>query len=201
LEGAGVSAAEALNAARAVGVSVQLDGGELVLEAAISPPTAVFEALKHYKADIIALLRPPLKTDDWQPSFDERAAIIEYDGINPRVWAEALARLDPARPPCDISPMRWLRFIDDCGRFLDEGWAHRAESLGWGPLDLFGCDRIKPFARLDRAGLLWFIGGRKLLALTTDMAVISNSSGANLTFYRRWHETGDVLAWELIPHA
>jgi hypothetical protein len=79
LEGAGVSAAEALNAARAVGVSVQLDGGELVLEAAI--------------------------------------------------------------------------------------------------------------------------GGRKLLALTTDMAVISNSSGANLTFYRRWHETGDVLAWELIPHA
>jgi hypothetical protein len=137
----------------------------------------------------------------WSEAEEELAATAEYDGGAPRVWAEALARLDPARPPSDISPMRWLQFIDDCGRFLDEGWAHRAMSLGWGPLDLFGCDRIKPFARLDRAGLLWFIGGRKLLALTTDMAVISNSSGANLTFYRRWHETGDFLAWELIPHA
>jgi hypothetical protein len=27
-----------------------------------------------------------------------------------------------------------------------------AERLGWGPLDLFGCDRVKPFARIDRAG-------------------------------------------------
>jgi hypothetical protein len=74
-------------------------------------------------------------------------------------------------------------------------------SLGWGPLDLFGCDRIKPFARLDRAGLVWLIGGRELLALTTDMVVISNSSGGNLTFYRRRRETGGVLAWELILHA
>jgi hypothetical protein len=79
-----------------------------------------------------------------------------------------LARLDAAAPPCDISPKRWLRFIDDCVRFFDDGWATRAVALGWGPLDLFGCDRIKPFARLDRAGLLCVIDGRKLLALTGD---------------------------------
>jgi hypothetical protein len=53
--------------------------------------------------------------------------------------------------PGDVPPRRWLRFIDDCGHFLDGGWAARAKELGWGPLDLFGCDRERPFARIDRA--------------------------------------------------
>jgi hypothetical protein len=133
----------------------------------------------------------------WAEAEDERSAIAEYDGGAPRVWAEVLARLNPAHPPADIPPMRWLRFIDDCGRFLDDGWAARAEALGWGPLELFGCDRLKPFARLDRVGLLWLIAGRKLLALTADTAVISTLSGGHLTFYRQKLETGGVLAWEL----
>jgi hypothetical protein len=196
-----MSAGEALMAARAVGVSVELDGSELVLEAAGPPPNAVLAALKHYKADIMALLRPQLEAEDWQASFDERAAIIEYDGGAPRVWAEALARLDPALPPSDIPPMRWLCFIDDCGRFIDEGWAARAEALGWGPLDLFGCNRDKPFARISQAGVLWLLAGRKLSALTADTVAISTPSGGHVTFYRRRLETGGVLAWELADHS
>jgi hypothetical protein len=133
----------------------------------------------------------------WGEEEEERAAIAEYDGGAPWVWAEALARLDPACPPCDIPPMRWLRFIDDCGRFLDEGWAARAEALGWGPLDLFGCNRDKPFARISQAGLLWLLEGRKLLALTADTAVFATQSGGKLTFYRQQLEAGGVLAWEL----
>jgi hypothetical protein len=133
----------------------------------------------------------------WGDAEEERAAIIEHDGGAKRVWAEALARLDPAKPPCDISPKRWLRFIDDCARFLDDGWATHAEALGWGPLDLFGCDRTKPFARLDRAGLLWLIDGGKLLAVTGATAALSAPGGGRLTFYRRHLETGGVLAWEL----
>ena len=81
--------------------------------------------------------------------FDERAGIIEFDGGAPRAWAEALARLDPNKPPGDVPPRRWLRFVDDCGRFLDGGWAERAAAFGWGPLDLFGCDRERPFARVS----------------------------------------------------
>jgi hypothetical protein len=73
--------------------------------------------------------------------------------------------------------MRWLRFIDDCGRFIDDGWAAFAERLGWGPLDLFGCDRTKPCARIDRAGLLWLLNGRRLLALAADTAAIATASG------------------------
>jgi hypothetical protein len=192
-----LSAAEALIAARAVGISVGIDGDDLVLRAAEPPPTAVVAALSSNKAGIIALLRPSHDAKNWQTSFDERAATIEYDGGAPRAWAEALARLDPASPPRDIPPIRWLRFIDDCGRFIDDGWAARAEALGWGPLDLFGCNRDKPFARISQAGLLWLIEGRKLLALTGDTAAIATHSGGKLTYYRRQLEAGGVLAWEM----
>ena len=83
----------------------------------------------------------------------------------PRAWAEGLARLDPNNPPGDVPPRRWLRFIDDCGRFLDDGWASRAAELGWGPLDLFGCDRERPFGRVDHLGLLWLLKGCAIVEL------------------------------------
>jgi hypothetical protein len=136
--------------------------------------------------------------DIWSDAHEERAAITEYDAGAPRAWAEALARLDPSRPPGDVSPKRWLRFIDDCGLFLDSGWATHAAKLNWHPLDLFGCDRERPFARLDHAGLLWLLNGRQLLALTADTAAIATPSGGSLTFRRRPVEPGHVvLAWDL----
>ena len=113
----------------------------------------------------------------WGNAEEERSAVIEHDGGVPREWAEALARLDPADPPGDVPPKRWVRFIDDCGRFVDDGWASCAEALGWGPLELFGCDRHKPYARIDHAGLLWLLNGQKLLALSANAAAISTTSG------------------------
>src|SRR5262245_12300962 len=148
-------------------------------------------------ADVAGGIFPPTP-DVWSDAHEERAAIAEYDGGVPRAWAEALARLEPSQPPADVPPKRWLRFIDDCGRFLDNGWAIRAAALNWHPLDLFGCDRERPFARLDHAGLLWLLNGRQLLALTADTAAIATPSGGSLTFYRRPVEPGRVvLAWEL----
>ena len=67
---------------------------------------------------------PPV--EPWTDAHEERAAIIEHDGGAPRAWAEGLARLDPSRPPADVPPKRWAKFIDDCGRFLDDGWAVEA---------------------------------------------------------------------------
>jgi hypothetical protein len=131
---------------------------------------------------------------------EERAAIIEHDRGAPRSWSEGLARLDPNKPPGDIPPRRWLRFIDDCGHFLDTGWAERAATLGWGPLDLFGCDRERPFARVDHLGLLWLRNGCSILELRRDRAILKTESGALQTFYRRPVEVGRVvLVWELGP--
>lgn len=141
---------------------------------------------------------PEKSVGGWSESEEERAALVEYDAGAPRAWAEALARLHPGQPPADVTPGRWLQFIDDCGRFLDAGWADRAAVLDWHPLNLFGCDRERPFARLDRAGLLWLLNGGKLVALTRDTAVIETSTGARQTYYRRPLEADRVvLAWEL----
>ena len=130
--------------------------------------------------------------------FEERAAIIEHDGGGSRTWAEALAQLDPANPPADVPLARWQQFIDDCGRVLDLGWANRAEAFGWGPLDLFGCDRERPLARYDHMGLLWMIQGGKLVALTADSAKIDTLTGALQTYPRRPIDSDRVvLAWEL----
>jgi hypothetical protein len=138
-------------------------------------------------------------THRWTDAHEERAAIVEHDGGAPREWAEALARLDPSNPPADIPPRRWITFVNDCGRFLDEEWASRAESLGWGPLDLFGCDRNRPFARVDRMGLLWLINGSTIVELHRDRAVIETLTGAHQTYRRRPVDLGQVvLVWELV---
>jgi len=89
-----MSAAQTLNAARAAGISVDIDGEDLVLQAPAPPPPAVVEALSRHKADILALLRPMndgWAAEDWQAFYDERAGIFEFDGRMPRPAAEAQA--------------------------------------------------------------------------------------------------------------
>jgi hypothetical protein len=135
----------------------------------------------------------------WGDAHEERAAIVEFDGVAPREWAEGFARLDPASPPADVPPRRWLRFINDCGKFLDARWAAEAAALGWGPLDLFGCDRNRPFARVDQQGLLWLLNGRRLVALTAETGIIETATGGRLTYRRARNQDGQVLAWALAP--
>jgi hypothetical protein len=122
---------------------------------------------------------------------------IGNNGAVPSEWAERLARLDPNKPPADVPPVRWQQFIDDACRFLDDPFCAVAVALGWGSLDLFGCNRRRPYARIDQAGLVWSLNGRRLIALTAETAVIETESGARQTFYRKPVETGRVLAWKL----
>ena len=90
-----MNAAQALMAAKAANISLQLEGERLVLEAATQPPQELLELLVCHKADIIRLLRPVLAAEwtveDWQALYDERAGICEYDGGLPRAEAEATA--------------------------------------------------------------------------------------------------------------
>ena len=78
-----MTAALALKSARAVGIRVRVDGDDLELEAPAQPPQAVLDLLSLHKADILKLLRPNndgWSPEDWQVFFDERAAILEFDG-------------------------------------------------------------------------------------------------------------------------
>jgi exodeoxyribonuclease V len=61
-----LSAADVLRAAQTAGVSVAVDGDDLVLDAAAQPPADVLAALKAHKPQIVALLRsgPPQSRPD-----------------------------------------------------------------------------------------------------------------------------------------
>lgn len=133
----------------------------------------------------------------WDAAEEERSAIAEYGAA--RAWVEGFVRLHPDRPVGDVPAKRWLQFTEDVGKFLDGGWAEKAAALGWGPYDLFGCDRDKPFARVDRAGLLWLLNGRALAALSAGAAVIETRTGSKLTYRRKPDLGGTVLAWEWVP--
>jgi hypothetical protein len=128
---------------------------------------------------------------------EERAAIVEYGVGVPRAWAEGFARLDPTRPPADVPLRRWQQFIDDVGRFLDLGFAEKATAFGWEAFDIFGCDRDRPFARIDQQGLCWLIAGNRLVLLSENAAIIATRTGARQTWRRKPSEPGRVLAWEL----
>ena len=86
-----MSAADALRAAQAAGVTVMFDGEGLVLEANAEPPQAVLDVLARHKLSILALLRPGQDgwtAEDWQARFDERAGFLEHDDGLSRAEAE-----------------------------------------------------------------------------------------------------------------
>jgi hypothetical protein len=89
-----MSASQALRAARAAGIHLEVDGDDLLLEAPAPPPTAVLDALSRHKAEIVRILRPVKdgwSAEDWRLYFEERAAVAEFDGGLPRKNAEAQA--------------------------------------------------------------------------------------------------------------
>jgi hypothetical protein len=111
-------------------------------------------------------------------------------------WHCGVRRLDIDRPLEGVPVGRWQTFVTDAARFLAGPFAERASALGWTALDLFGCDDSRPFARLDKAGLIWLLNGNRLAALTADTAVILTGTGTRHT-YRRPSEPSRVLAWEV----
>jgi hypothetical protein len=144
-------------------------------------------------------LEPPparARARDNRSECQGHANIENSRGI-PHAWVEGIARLDPNRPPADVPARRWRTFIHDCRRFFDSGFAAQAAKLGWGPLDLFGCDRDRPFARIDQGGLLWVLNGYRLIAASENTGTIETRTGVRQTWRRKPGEPGRVLAWEL----
>ena len=88
LEFAGMSPAAILETAHGAGIRVRVDGGDLVLEAPAPPPPAVLDLLTSHKAALLIHLRSVADRE----AFEERAAILEFDGGLPREQAEAEAR-------------------------------------------------------------------------------------------------------------
>ena len=89
-----MSALLALKAARAAGLTFHIEGEHLVVEGPCAPAAEVIEAISKHKAEILDLLRHDAASwspEDWQALFDERAAVLEYDGGLGRLDAELWA--------------------------------------------------------------------------------------------------------------
>jgi hypothetical protein len=89
-----MTAAQVLKSTRAEGISINIDGGDLVLEASAAPPKATLDAVLSFKAEILVLLRLEAEhwsVEEWHAHFNERAGLAEYDGGFPRSEAELCA--------------------------------------------------------------------------------------------------------------
>ena len=141
-------------------------------------------------------------------AFEERSAIIEYDGGLPRQEAEALAAQEQGfadtdslhgelvrRWAAEIERLATLPAVSPDGAealkraqaFISEGWALQAARLGWGEVELFGVCPRAPW-RLGGQGAAF---GGAVQAITQEMvayvgglrryrAIINNDGGAVL---------------------
>jgi hypothetical protein len=93
--------------ARAAGCSIEIEDGDLVVEADCDPPADLIASLRQHKAELITFLDStetghsmPTRTlplasaladpEVWRDLYEERAAHRQYDGGYPRLEAEAL---------------------------------------------------------------------------------------------------------------
>ncbi len=101
---------------RALGANVMIDGGKLKIVNGKKLPGDALAFIKSHAGEIAAFL-------DREGEFEERAAIIEFDGGAPREMAEQFARV------CiEASKGRWPEpdrawFIGRCAQIIDEAVA------------------------------------------------------------------------------
>jgi hypothetical protein len=91
--GAAVKALQIIDAARAVGVTLSIDGDSLLLRSGSPPPQEVLDALTRHKGEVIDFLRSVRSgwsAQEWQAFFKDRAAAA-FDGGLPRHEAEVRA--------------------------------------------------------------------------------------------------------------
>ena len=134
-----MSAAEALKAALAAGVSAEIDGDDLVLEASAPPPPAVLDLLSQHKAPIIAMLR-------WQNRRGKLGSKINlhYSSSNRRHRiATAMGRLP--------SP-RGCRLMAETQTFLRSAWLSEALKYGWSLRNYLGWMPACPWTILITGG-------------------------------------------------
>jgi len=89
-----MSAAQALSAARAVGIHLEVDGDDLLLEASAPPPSAILEVLSQHKAEIVAVLRPVATAG--RPTTGRRSSTNGRELWNSgRLWLEWVSAIYP----------------------------------------------------------------------------------------------------------
>lgn len=114
-----VDPAKIMTRVRALGANVIIDGGGLKIVNGKKLPADAVAFIKQHAGEIANWL-------DREVEFEERAAIIEFDGGSPRVWAEEFARILISKRPEGVSDLDWSWFICRAGQIVDEAPARAA---------------------------------------------------------------------------
>jgi hypothetical protein len=133
------------------------------------------------------------------PLADRRTQHRSCGSLALAEWHQGIVQLQTMPAQADVPPGRWQQLKQDALRFCDE-WGAKASALGWSTLDAFGAHKLKPYARLDSAGLVWFLGRCAVLALGPDAATLQFPSGSRQIYRCRRNAQLDaqrVPAWEL----
>ena len=116
----------------------------------------------------------------------------------PAEWEEGVATLQAMSCPENVPAKAWANLITNSVRFIGSTFAARTAALGWRTADLWGCQAVRPWQRIDRLGVLWLVHDSEFVAVTADAITIRTSTGPRLTSRRlRPALSGVCLAWEL----
>jgi hypothetical protein len=163
--------------ARAVGIELRVDRGDLLLEASAAPPPVVLDLLKRHKAEIIAVLgqhastgspsRPPRANATLEPPasmhetdrdrggakhcFSTLACSIPAQAVLDGYRRRALYRLERLPVRRDDNGRR---LVATTRRFLDGPWFFEALKCGWILEELFGVDANAPLDHYEQWGLV-----------------------------------------------
>lgn len=113
------SVAELVARVRSHGANITLDAGKLRIVNGKKLPDGALDFIKKHSAEVAAFL-------DNEGEFDERAAIIEFDGGLTRPAAEYLTKLLMSHPPSGASGADWSWFVGQAAKVMDDVPMRRA---------------------------------------------------------------------------
>lgn len=107
---------EIMSRIRAHGANVLLDGSRLEIVNPSKLPEGASAFIRRHAKAIAAYL-------DREAQFEERAAIMEYDGGLRRADAEYLTKLLLSNPPAGANPADWTWFVGEGAKIAERGLA------------------------------------------------------------------------------
>ena len=118
--------------------------------------------------------------------------VVAEENANPDLfrYADALGELK-RRCPDYVAPSRWQQCIEDAERFIAQ-WGAQAEALEWSSGDLFALHAppeqphpsYQRLSRYDATGLIWILEGHRVVALSSNTAVVAGHTGSILKHYK-----------------
>lgn len=105
------------------------------------------------------------------------------------------------RPRPETWPLaRWKALQSDALAFVTDGWADRADALGWQPWELWGCHETASYHRIDHLGLLALLNGDRITNIDERCAVLEAGTDRELRYYRKKNRPRELtMIWEIEP--